>query len=376
MQIKYSSIFLFFSLISAVRGFFAFVLIPVFWFISDPGGVLSSFWWKYFVKKGVPIFSAEVFIQCFIVLVTFCLTFSIFIFIQKKYDLSNKVLEFRAMDVNPILVLFSTLLLAKKISVIYFDQNYFNHSFWEGAGIYLYSQKVFVHLFLPNILMYLVYTILLMHSSKFLNVIGFILSLVSIYCTIQYGSRFLFISLILLFIVVLFCRLNIKIFVIMSFVLMVFVIPSIILFAYDGGVVSRFYGLLMRLDVYHVISHINYFDLQVDINGLSNQSARNIGLIALNDFSTGVGVPYFTGRGYMFAIFFGFIFGLLLSLGYLFSFVGRIGLGLFVWYFVHFSFLWVELSIINIINLLLNGLLCVIVLFIWKLVYTHFSRFS
>jgi len=117
---------------------------------------------------------------------------------------------------------------------------------------------------------------------------------------------------------------------------------------YSGQVfLEKFEGLILRLDVYHVILHTQLFG-NFDLSASVNEYSRVSGLITTNDYNTGVGFPIFLSiyeeASYIVSILSGILIGLIYSvINFLYIKNPKFG-GILLWSLLYISLHWVEMS--------------------------------
>ena len=233
-----------------------------------------------------------------------------------------------------------------KVWTVLFNFDYFNHPFFDNSYYDSTYQRVVTHIFLPNVLLTTGAYILLLSKDKLYIIAGISLFLFAILASLNYGSRGLFMLTFLLVFLGVLSRSSISYFIVFLIILTPFVF--VFMMGYSGQVfLEKFEGLILRLDVYHVILHTQLFG-NFDLSASVNEYSRVSGLITTNDYNTGVGFPIFLSiyeeASYIVSILSGILIGLIYSvINFLYIKNPKFG-GILLWSLLYISLHWVEMS--------------------------------
>ncbi len=348
---------------SVIRGFFGFLFIPLLWLLSPSCDVLISFWEESFFSKGINVFD----LRSTLLGVSFYLGF-LFVTLSKNkieffYELlinrfnkhSNLLKERYSLNEHfAYLLLF--LWITLKIWTIVFDFSYFDHVFFNGSHYNSLYQRIATHMFLPNVLLISGAYVLYLSKNKSNQLIGLFLLILALAASLNYGSRGLFTITFLVALFATLSKMKIKPFVIgfAISILLIIVLNS----AYtDQGVLAKFEGLILRLDMYHVILHTQVYG-GFDLSQGVNEYSRRIGLISTLDKNTGVGFPLFllidSEASIIWAVISGVLMGLILMLLYFMQRTIPSLQAVILWSLLYLSLHWVEMSGASLLTIFRN----------------------
>lgn len=247
----------------------------------------------------------------------FCLLFLFFsslniIFLNyffRKFRFNNSLKSIFILDKNIEIILYLMLSIFFLIKFkVFFIEDYFSDSFISNFLIKNIIIVKLSHFFIPNEILYFILSIFIFRFEKFNRFLKIILSII-IFCvlisSINFGSRYLQLVSIILFLGFI-ARVSVLKKVILFFipplfflVLFKIIIPTDINILIDQNKATNFQDIIViifdhliwRLDVYHLVD-IGFESIGTYLNN-NNQLAHHIGVIDLNDTNTGIGLPAF-----------------------------------------------------------------------------------
>ena len=289
-----------------LRLFIAFFALPIFWYIDSFFKFYGEFWIEKFFKKGIHIISEPVILMSTLFIIGFTTGIILlkllekFVKRPKRFHIGSFI-EFESDSFNSSVNLYMLLLViaafSLKLSTFVFNLDYFEHPFWNGStysGIYI---RYATHLFLPNVILVMLASLLLVSSDRILLLFGCSVFLFMLLASVNYGSRGLTISVAMVFALVILDKLSIskiKTFIFLSISSLLLILSILYMAEASTDLENRLFSLFLRLDLYHLLVHVHNAP-EIILNSGVNDYSRQLGIVSLTDMNTGVGFPIFIG---------------------------------------------------------------------------------
>lgn len=298
-----------FDSIFILRGFFGLMLIPMIFILDvEPFSSLAFYSNIYFNNDRYPNLNLPYYF-CLLFLFFSILNITVMNFFFRKFTFNYSIKNINNIDKNIEIILYLMLSIFFILKFRgFFIENYFSDKFISNFLIKNINIIKFSHFFIPNEILYFIISIFIfkyeVFSRYFKIIISIIIFLVLI-SSINFGSRYLQLTSLVLFLGFIFKLLSFKkiiLFVIPPLIFIVLfkiIIPVDINFIINQKNASNikdileiiFDHLIWRLDVYHLV------DIGYDLIGTNfsnnNKLGHQIGVISFNDTNTGIGLPAF-----------------------------------------------------------------------------------
>jgi len=298
-----------FDSIFILRGFFGLVLIPIIFILDiEPFSSIAFYSNIYFNNDRFPNLNLPYY-YCLLFLFFSILNIIVLNFLYRKFSFNYSIKNIYNINKNIEVILYLVLLIFFILKLrAFFIENYFSDKFISNFYIRNTNFVKFSHFFIPNEILYFILSIFIFKYETFSRYFKIILSIIIFFVlisAINFGSRYLQLTSIFLFVGFVYKILSVKKIILFIIPPLIFIalfkiiIPADINFLINQNDASNikdilviiFDHLIWRLDVYHLVD-IGYEFIGTNFTN-NNDLAQQIGVVNLNDSNTGIGLPAF-----------------------------------------------------------------------------------